>query len=47
MMCRVTSGESLTGFVLAMQTTEVNPPAAAARVPVEMSSFHSYPGSRR
>ena len=34
MMCRVTSGESLIGFVLAMQTTEVNPPAAAARVPV-------------
>ncbi len=30
MMYLVTSGESLTGFVFAMQTTEVNPPAAAA-----------------
>src|SRR3989304_1851967 len=30
-----------------MQTTEENPPAAAAAVPERMSSFHSYPGSRR
>src|SRR5512146_1001785 len=43
----VTSGWSLTGFVFAMQAMEEKPPAAAARVPVRMSSFHSYPGSLR
>src|SRR5512134_865751 len=46
-MKRVTSGWSLTGFVFAMHATDVNPPAAAAIVPERMSSFHSYPGSRR
>ena len=30
-----------------MQQTAVNPPAAAARVPVAMSSLYSWPGSRR
>ena len=30
-----------------MQTTEVKPPAAAARVPVAMVSLADWPGSRR
>ena len=33
------SGESTTGCVLGMQQTEVNPPAAAAAVPVAMVSL--------
>ena len=36
---RVISGESLTGTVLGMAHTEVNPPAAAAAVPVAMVSL--------
>ena len=36
---RVISGESLTGMVLGMAQTEVNPPAAAAAVPVAMVSL--------
>ena len=37
----------LTGRVFGMQQIVVNPPAAAARVPVWMSSLYSCPGSRR
>ena len=36
---RVISGESFTGMVLGMAATEVNPPAAAAAVPVAMVSL--------
>ena len=36
---RVISGESFTGVVLGMAATEVNPPAAAAAVPVAMVSL--------
>ena len=36
---RVISGESLTGVVLGMAATEVNPPAAAAAVPLAMVSL--------
>ena len=44
---RVISAESLTGTVLGMVQTEVNPPAAAAAVPVAMVSLWACPGSRR
>ena len=43
----VTVAESFTGFVFGMQQTDVNPPAAAAFVPLMMSSLYSRPGSRR
>ncbi len=36
---RVVSGESFTGVVLGMAATAVNPPAAAAAVPVAMVSL--------
>ena len=39
--------ESFTGSVFAMQATAVKPPAAAARVPLSVSSLYSSPGSRR
>src|SRR6266850_6055272 len=35
------------GSVFGMQATAVNPPRTAARVPVSMVSFSSWPGSRR
>ena len=38
---------SIAGDVLGMQTTEVNPPRAAAAVPVAMVSLAVWPGSRR
>ena len=38
---------SLGGVVFGIAQTAVNPPAAAARVPVAMSSLYSCPGSRR
>ena len=44
---RVISGESFTGTVLGMAQTEVNPPAAAAAVPVAIVSLCECPGSRR
>ena len=37
----VTARLSLTGFVFGMQQIVVKPPAAAARVPVSMSSLYS------
>ena len=37
----------MTGVVLAIVATRVNPPAAAACVPVVMDSFASCPGSRK
>ena len=40
-MKRVTLALSLTGFVLGMQQTTVNPPRAAERVPVSMVSEDS------
>ena len=40
-------GPSAGGFVLGMARMLVNPPAAAARVPVAMVSFWLPPGSRR
>ena len=43
----VISGESFTGAVLGMAPTEVNPPAAAAAVPLAMLSLCACPGSRR
>ena len=46
-MSSVTARVSLGGTVLGMAHTAVNPPAAAARVPVAMSSLYSWPGSRR
>jgi len=46
-MNRVTEALSFTGFVFGMQQTAVNPPRAAARVPVSMVSEDSCPGSRR
>src|SRR5215831_9050197 len=46
-MYLVTAPLSLTGLVLAMQATAVNPPASAARVPVRTVSLYSCPGSRR
>ena len=44
---RVISGESFTGTVLGIAQTEVNPPAAAAAVPVAIVSLCECPGSRR
>ncbi len=41
------STRSMTGFVFGMQAIEVNPPAAAAAVPVATVSFALCPGSRR
>ena len=41
------SGLSFTGFVFAMQQAVVTPPAAAARLPVMISSLYSWPGSRK
>ena len=38
---------SIAGDVLGMQTTEVNPPRAAAAVPVAMVSLAVWPGSRK
>ena len=38
---------STTGFVLAIVTTRVKPPAAAACVPEWKSSLASWPGSRK
>src|SRR5882724_9498229 len=46
-MKRVIEALSLTGLVLGMQQTAVNPPRAAALVPVSMVSEFSCPGSRR
>src|SRR5579864_6573834 len=46
-MKRVIEALSLTGRVLGMQQTAVNPPRAAALVPVSMVSEFSWPGSRR
>src|SRR5215472_1870337 len=45
-MYPVTCDESLTGRVLAIAATVVNPPAAAARRPLAMVSFWGKPGSR-
>ena len=44
---RVTEALSFTGLVFGMQQTAVNPPRAAARVPVSIVSDDSCPGSRR
>ena len=44
---RVISGESFTGVVFGIAATLVNPPAAAAAVPVAMVSLYPWPGSRR
>src|SRR6266481_4193168 len=46
-MNRVTLALSFTGLVFGMQQTAVNPPRAAAFVPVSMVSEDSCPGSRR
>src|SRR3989449_9828996 len=46
-MKRVTEALSFTGFVFGMQQTAVNPPRAAARVPVSIVSEDSCPGSRK
>ena len=46
-ICSVTPAVSATGSVLAIACTAVNPPSAAARVPVSMVSASSRPGSRR
>src|SRR6202790_2246372 len=46
-MKRVIAALSCTGRVFGMQQTAVNPPFAAARVPVSMVSEDSWPGSRR
>src|SRR6266481_6357518 len=46
-MKRVIEALSLTGLVLGMQQTAVNPPRAADLVPVSMVSEFSCPGSRR
>src|SRR5271154_557464 len=46
-MPRVTDALSFTGCVFGMQQTAVNPPRAAARVPVSIVSDISWPGSRR
>jgi hypothetical protein len=37
----VTAALSFTGFVFAMQATDVNPPATAAAVPVATVSLYS------
>src|SRR6266404_3921390 len=44
---RVTDALSFTGFVFGIQQTAVNPPRAAARVPLSIVSEDSWPGSRR
>src|SRR5499425_1509597 len=44
---RVTEARSFTGCVFGMQLTAVNPPRAAARVPVSIVSEISPPGSRK
>ena len=46
-LLRVTDALSFTGVVLGIQQTAVNPPRAAARVPVSIVSDISPPGSRR
>ena len=46
-ICSVTPAVSATGSVLAIACTAVNPPSAAAIVPVSMVSASSRPGSRR
>src|ERR1700730_5549793 len=46
-MKRVTEALSLTGVVLGMQQTAVNPPRAAAPGPAPIVSEHSCPGWRR
>src|SRR5216684_541049 len=46
-MKRVMEALSFTGRVLGIQQTAVNPPRAAALVPVSMVSEFSWPGSRR
>ena len=40
-------GLSATGQVFGMQTTVVNPPAAAARAPLSIVSLCASPGSRK
>ena len=44
---RICSGVSHTGDVLGIHTTDVTPPAAAARQPLWISSLCVWPGSRR
>ena len=44
--CKVSTSE-MVGLVLAIITTVVKPPAAAARAPVWMSSLWVWPGSRK
>ena len=46
-MNSVTDAESLTGVVLGIHATAVNPPATADAVPVATVSLCSWPGSRR
>src|SRR5690242_10244401 len=46
-MNRVIEALSCTGFVFGMQQTAVNPPRAAASVPVAIVSEDSWPGSRK
>src|SRR5439155_15239161 len=46
-MYSVTDRPSFQGSVFGMQATEVKPPAAAARVPLQIDSLCSCPGSRR
>src|SRR4051794_20389732 len=45
--CSTTPAVSATGSVLAIACTAVNPPSAAARLPVSTVSVSSRPGSRR
>ena len=45
--CSTTAAESATGVELAIANTAVNPPRAAAAVPVSTVSASSRPGSRR
>src|SRR5437867_2573386 len=47
LMNEIVPALSAGGFVFGMQTTEVNPPRAAQRVPVSMVSLSLRPGSRR
>ena len=44
---RVIAGRSFTGVVFGIAQTEVNPPAAAAAVPLAMVSLCACPGSLR
>ena len=46
-MYSTVSTESTNGFVFGIVQTAVNPPAAAARQPVLISSLYSSPGSRK